>query len=135
MRLRYLLDTDWAIEYLHANQPITERVNEQMRRRTLGLSPVSLAELYEGVYGSSDFQRSEEMIRRFLHGLRLLHLDKEVCKLFGRERRRLREVGRYEDVGDLDILIAATALRHDLTLLTQNRRHFELIQGLKIESI
>ena len=35
---------------------------------------------------------------------------------------------------DDDIWIGATALRHDLTLLTNNRRHFERMQGLSIVS-
>ena len=46
-----------------------------------------------------------------------------------RERGRLRRT-----VADFDLLIGATALRHDLTLLTNNRRHFELNTGLRIES-
>jgi predicted nucleic acid-binding protein len=37
-------------------------------------------------------------------------------------------------VGDFDLLIGATGLRHGLTVLTNNRRHFELIEGLPIES-
>jgi predicted nucleic acid-binding protein len=32
-------------------------------------------------------------------------------------------------VRDFDLLIGATALRHDLTLLSNNRRHFELVDG------
>ena len=38
-------------------------------------------------------------------------------------------------IGDLDLLIGATALRYDLTLLTNNRRHFERISSLGVESI
>ena len=37
-------------------------------------------------------------------------------------------------VGDFDLLIGATGLRYGLTVLTNNRRHFELIEGLTIES-
>jgi predicted nucleic acid-binding protein len=40
----------------------------------------------------------------------------------------------YLMIGDLDLLIAATALRHELILLTNNRRHFERVRGLQIES-
>jgi predicted nucleic acid-binding protein len=32
-------------------------------------------------------------------------------------------------------LIAATALQYNLTLLSNNRRHFERIEGLRIESV
>ena len=38
-------------------------------------------------------------------------------------------------IGDMDLLIAATALRHELTLLTNNRRHFNRIPSLALESI
>jgi predicted nucleic acid-binding protein len=32
-------------------------------------------------------------------------------------------------LADFDLLIGATALQHDLTLLTNSRRHFELVEG------
>lgn len=38
-------------------------------------------------------------------------------------------------IPDFDILIAASALRHNVTLLTNNRRDFERIEGLTIESV
>jgi len=38
-------------------------------------------------------------------------------------------------IGDMDLLIGATALQHNLTVLTNNRRHFERIEGLRIESL
>jgi tRNA(fMet)-specific endonuclease VapC len=59
--------------------------------------------------------------------------DEETCKIFGRERGRLRTIGQR--IGDMDLMIAATALQYDLTLLSNNRRHFDRIDGLRIESI
>jgi tRNA(fMet)-specific endonuclease VapC len=38
-------------------------------------------------------------------------------------------------IGDMDLLIAATALQHGLTLLTNNRSHFERLEGLTIASL
>jgi tRNA(fMet)-specific endonuclease VapC len=60
-------------------------------------------------------------------------LDEETCKIFGKERGRLRTAGLL--IGDCDLLIGATALRHRLTLLTNNRRHFERIEGLRMEPV
>ncbi len=60
-------------------------------------------------------------------------LDERTCQIFGKERGRLRATGLM--IGDCDLLIGATALRHDLTLLTNNRRHFERTEGLRIESL
>lgn len=128
----YLVDTDWAIHYLNGRQDITERL-ESLKHEGLGLSVVSLAELYEGVYYSRDPERDERGLNEFLQGITLLGLDEEVAKTFGRERGRLRAAGMM--IGDVDLLIGATALQYDLTLLTNNRRHFERIEGLRIESL
>jgi tRNA(fMet)-specific endonuclease VapC len=59
--------------------------------------------------------------------------DEEAARIFGRQRGRLRAEGLL--IGDTDQLIAATALQYDLTLLSNNRRHFERIEGLRIESV
>ena len=100
----------------------------------LALSIISLAELYEGVYYSRDPVESEAALQRFLNPeLSILGLDEETCKIFGKERGRLRAAGLT--IGDCDLLIGATALRHHLTLLTNNRRHFARIAGLRIESV
>jgi tRNA(fMet)-specific endonuclease VapC len=60
-------------------------------------------------------------------------IDEETSKIFGKERGRLRAAGLM--IGDCDLLIGATALRHNLTLLTNNRRHFERIEGLHMKSV
>lgn len=70
---------------------------------------------------------------RFLDGVTVMPIDEEVCDLFGRERGKLRQQGRL--IGDFDLLIAATCLRHDLTVCTNNRRHFEVVEGLRIVSV
>ena len=45
----------------------------------------------------------------------------------------MRKAGRM--IGDFDLLIASTCLCHDLTLLTNNVRHFNRIEGLRLLSI
>lgn len=70
---------------------------------------------------------------RFLDGITVMPIDEEVCDLFGRERGKLRQQGRL--IGDFDLLIAATCLRYDLTVCTNNRRHFEVVEGVRIVSV
>lgn len=99
----------------------------------IGMSVVTLGELVDGVYGDADRQMSQRELDAFLQGVDLLDVDEEIARIFGRERRRLRVAGNL--IGDMDLLIGATALRHGLTVLTNNRRHFERIEGLAIESV
>ncbi len=99
----------------------------------LGISIISVAELQEGIFYSKDPKRSKLGFEQFLSGVEIVPLDEEICRIFGKERGRLRKVGKR--VGDFDTLIAATCIRHSLILFTNNRRHFDVFQDLTIESI
>ncbi len=127
----FLIDTDWVIDHFNGVTQVSLRLKE-LQPRGLGLSVVSAAELWEGAYFSRDAKRSQETLEGFLSGVDILGLDEEICKRFGQLRGSMRKRG--QTIGDFDLLIAATALRHNLTLLTNNRKHFEVIAGLEIES-
>lgn len=132
MSARYLLDTDWVIHYLNANATIVQRV-DAYRLEGVAVSIVTVAELYEGVYGSSDVEGTERTVEQFLRGVSIVGMDEPVARRFGQERARLRAAGQL--IGDVDLLIGATALVHGLTLLTNNRRHFDRLEGLVLESV
>ena len=132
MTFAYLVDTDWAIHWLHSNDRIRQRM-EELRGQGLALSAISLAELWEGVHYSRNPQESEHGLHNFLRRVSLIGIDEETCKLFGKERGRLRAEGKR--TADFDLIIGVTALQHNLTLLTNNRRHFENIESLRIESL
>lgn len=128
----FLIDTDWIIDHFNGVANRTRRLQE-LHQHGLAVSIISTAELWEGVYFSRDPARSQTQLERFLEGVVVIGLDEEICRRFGRLRGELRNRG--ELVSDFDLLIAATALAHNLTLLTNNRRHFERIQDLRIESV
>jgi tRNA(fMet)-specific endonuclease VapC len=132
MSLKYLVDTDWVIRHLNRKEQFTEKLKE-FRPMGVGISIVSVAELYEGVYYSRDPVNSLSGLKRFLSWISVLGLDEEACKIFGQERGRLRQQGMM--IADLDLLIASTCVRHDLTLLSNNRSHFERVNGLTIFSL
>lgn len=130
--MKYLVDSDWAIDHLNGVQRVVSRLGE-LSEEGLGLSVISLAEVYEGIFYSSDPPREEQALRAFLHGVSIIAVDDDICRIFARERGRLRAAGNI--IGDFDLLIGATALRHGLTLLSNNRNHFERIPGLDIISV
>lgn len=130
--MEYLVDTDWVIDYLdHADR--TVRRMEELLAAGIGLSIVSLAELYEGLVGSNDPENDEAALRLFLEAVDIVPLGDAACRVFGEERARLRSQGNI--IGDMDILIGATAISYNLTLLTNNRKDFERLENLTIESI
>ncbi len=132
MKLSYLIDTDWIIHYLNGNEEIVRKIRS-LGKGGLAVSTISLAELYEGIYYSTNPSGNEKALDDFLSGVSILGVEREVCKVFGKERGRLRQLKKM--IGDFDLLIAATCLCHKLTLLTNNRRHYEMVEGLNIFSL
>ena len=130
--MRYLIDTDWAIDHLHHVSRVVRRL-EELAQYGLALSIISVAELYEGILGSADPRRDEQTLASFLSSVEVLTLDESICRIFAQERARLRASGAL--ISDLDLLIGATAIRHNLTLLTNNRRHFDRLPNLNIISV
>ena len=129
----YLIDTDWVINCLHGVPRVMTRVDELMPDG-ISISPLSLAELYDGILGDADPAHSEGELFAFLaRGITTVEVDLETCRVFARERRRLRAAGNL--IPDFDLMIGATAVRYDLTLLSNNRRHFQRIAGLNIISV
>ena len=131
MKLSYLIDTDWIIHYLNGNTDIIEKVRS-VEESGLAVSIVSLAELYEGIYYSTNPIGNEKALDDFLSGVSILGIEDETCRVFGKERGRLRMAKKM--IGDFDLLIASTCLQNKLTLLTNNRRHYEMVYGLNISS-
>ena len=132
MSASYLVDTDWAIDYLNGQDRTRKRL-EEIEESGLALSIISLAEVYEGIYYSKDPEGNEKALLDFLQDVTLINIDEEISRLFGKERGRLRAVGKM--TSDFDLLVGITARRYGLTLLTNNRRHFQNIDGLQVESL
>ena len=130
--MRYLVDSDWVINYIGNHRATHERLSE-LYDEGIGLSVLCVAEVYEGVLNSRTREADEIAFDQFLAKVEIVDIDLETAYIAGRERARLR--GAQPPVGDFDVAIGATALRHGLVMLTNNRKDFGRIEGLTIESV
>lgn len=128
--MRYLVDSDWLIDAFLGIPTAVNRL-AQLRDDGLAVSIVTYGELFEGALGAPGPTTELARFRRFLARLALLGLDDATIERFARLRADLRRRG--ELIPDLDLLIAATATQHDLTLLTRNVRHFHRIPELRLD--
>jgi predicted nucleic acid-binding protein len=125
----YLLDTDCVINAL-AGRRRAPAVIRRLAPQGIAVSVITLAEIYEAAFCSPNPQAHAVASRQFLQPLRVLNVNESIAERFAETRSHLRHRG--ELIPDFDILIAATALHYDLTLLTYNRRHFSRIPDLKL---
>lgn len=89
------------------------------------LSVITVTEFLEGFADPKD---GEPWLRAF----RWIEVDALVARRAAQIRRHLRQTGSM--IGDFDILIAATALNENITLVSNNKAHFTRVEGLNIES-
>jgi tRNA(fMet)-specific endonuclease VapC len=127
--VKYLVDSDWLIDVL-IGIPEAVTTLEHLDPSGLAISIVSVGEVYEGAYRSADPSARLGRCREFLAPFPVLSLTDRIMERFAWVRAALRQQGNL--IPDLDLLIAVTAIEHDLTLLTRNRRHFERIPGQKL---
>jgi len=128
--MNYLVDSDWVVDYLAGKQEAISLLSSVLQDG-IGISLITLGEIYEGIYYGRDPQRSEAVFRQFLRSVEVVPLNRSIMQRFGRIRGDLRRQGQL--IGDPDILIAATALYYDLILLTRNQKHFQRIPLLKAQ--
>lgn len=125
-----LVDTDWVIDALNGKRSALLTLRE-LAPEGLALSVVSYGELYQGATYGREPVSALEALHDFVAGKDLLPVTASIAARFGILRGHLPRHLRQQ-IGDMDLLIAATALTHDLTLLTRNRRDFQHVPGLRL---
>lgn len=127
--MSYLVDTDVVVDWLQGKDA-TVALLSSLAQDGLAISLITLGEVYEGIYYGRDPKQSEQVFRTFLRSVDVLPLTQAIMRQFAQIRGELRRRGQI--IGDPDILISATALHHNLTLITGNANHFRRIPNLQI---
>jgi predicted nucleic acid-binding protein len=133
--MAYLFDTDAISEVLKPRPPAAYvRWLAAIPRDEQYTSAVVVGELFKGAFRSSTPARHLENVEmRVLPAVTVLPYDTAAARVYGQVRAQLESEGR--PLADADLQIAATALLHDLELVTGNVRHFKRVPGLRISPV
>ena len=128
--MQYLLDTNVCISLLRNNKPLVTARFAQVGITVCAISEITEAELRVGAESSQrpDFQHS--LIDQLIVSFTVLPIAPAI-RVYARERARLQAGG--QPVDSFDLLIGATALANNLTMVTNNTKHFARMQGLQLE--
>jgi tRNA(fMet)-specific endonuclease VapC len=127
--VRFLLDTNICSAYLKGDGRVFNRFIQHAGG--LSISAVAAAELYSWVHRAGAKPGRLQGLTDLLSEIHLLPVDHDVARKFGEIRAALLDQGR--PTPEIDLLIASTALVHDLTLVTHNTQDFAHLPGLRIE--
>lgn len=127
-----MIDTSFLIQMERGTEDL-----ETLRRRTrdepVFISVVSASELLHGEHrANSEMRRArrERFVEWILDTVPLLSFDLSVARVHARIWADLKRRGTM--IGAHDMMIAATALAHELRVLTFNKDEFRRVEGLEL---
>ena len=127
---RYLLDTDMFSFVVDGRHPEVRRMVAE-KRSEVSISTLTLAEAMFGAKRKRS-QRLESLIEMFREMFPVVPWTEDVASAYADIRTSLEDSGT--PIGDMDMLIAASAIAGGFVLVTNNVRHFQRINGLAVEN-
>ena len=128
---QYLLDSAPLAAYLNGRQVAVDLISPWMTRREAATSILVYGEITEYLKGLSHFSRRHAQLRGLLREVYPYFLTYAILDRYADIRRQLRPPHGPGLIGDIDTLIAATALECDLTVVTTDS-DFERVPQLKV---
>ncbi|MEN9609651.1 MAG: hypothetical protein RLZZ628_465 [Bacteroidota bacterium] len=127
---KYLLDTNMIIFLLRNKYRMADKMAFVGLSHCF-ISEITLAELKIGAEKSNDPIHARMLVETFASTVHILPIT-NVLNIFATEKVRLERAGTPMH-DNFDVLIAATAIYYDLTIVTNNVKHFVLFSGVRIE--
>ena len=129
MSKKYILDSDILIYFLKGEKEVIEKVLT-LQNDELYITIINYTELLYGIYNSNKISQNKEKILPFLDNFKILQFDKKASEIFAKLKTKLKKQGKI--IADMDIMIASIAISNKATLYTNNLKHFNRVDGLKI---
>lgn len=125
---RYLIDTNIIVDFWRGK---TFFKNFDFGK-DCSINVIILSELYCGAEKSSNPAKSKKLIESFIKDfdIEIVDINKETAKFYGLLRSKLEKKG--ERLEDFDLIIASSCVQFDMTLITNNIKHFRRIKNLRI---
>jgi len=126
----YLVDTDICIQFMRDERKVVDFIS---RMENINISVITLSELFFGLYNSGNLMKHKKTLADFLAFVSVLDANFFIANNFGKIKAKLKNRGAF--TGDFDMMNAAFALTYDLTLITRNIKHYNQVEGVKINRI
>lgn len=130
--MMYMLDTNICI-YIIKQKPksVIDKL-KKMKNANICISSITYSELLYGAEKSSNIAKNLLALTMFLSNIEILSYDESASIDYGIIRSKLEKQEKI--IGPLDMLIAAHAKSLNITLVSNNLKEFERVDGLKLEN-
>lgn len=129
MNGRFIIDANVVIDYLRGKNNL---LSQLMDDEVVSISVIVIGELLFGAENSIQIKKHLSQVEELLSKVNIFGIDYETAKIYGKIRADLRKKGT--PIPENDIWIAAIAIQHNFTLIT-NDKHFANINLLKCKEL
>jgi predicted nucleic acid-binding protein len=129
---RYLLDTSVLAALLYGRPGIVEITTPWIRQKEAATSILVYGEVVEYIKDYRDYDQLHDGLESLLDGVYPFYLTARILRRYADLRRELRR--RNQLIGDIDSLIAATALERNLTVVTMDQ-HYQRVSDLSVRLV
>ena len=130
--MAYLIDSDWVIDHL-ANVPEAVTLFDDLSDLgRIAISIITYMEVYQGILRSHDVTQAERQFQSLVAAVPVLPFSPAVAVRCAQLRHELKQQRKRINSRALDLIIAATALEHNLTLVTRNTDDYQDIPNLNL---
>ena len=129
--MKYLLDTNICI-FFFRNKFDVANVLLKKGYDNCCVSEITVAELRYGAENSTNPQKHHGLIDAFLQRIATIPITESI-RIYAKEKVRLKRAGKPID-DEFDLLIGATAITHNMILVTDNENHLNRLSNIKIEN-
>ena len=126
--MNFLIDTNICSAYIKGNRTVWSRFLQHAGG--MALSVITVGELWTWAKRAKTRPQARNAVAELIELLDVIEIDFQVALRFGELRAQMLDVGK--PMPDMDMLIAATALAHDMTLVTHNTVDFQPVAGLRL---
>ena len=127
--MSFLVDTDTCSAHFKGNALVTKRFLQYSGN--LHISVITLGELYTWALRAAASPKRLQDISDLLNDVHILETTTAIARKFAEVRASLMDQGL--PTPDLDLLNAATALEHNLTVVTHNSADYQNVPGLRLQ--
>ena len=128
----YVLDTRICVDLMRGQLPLAYDIMRNCNPGQFAIPAIVVAELEFGIEKSNDPIKTRRLTERFLAPFEIAPFDATCARAYGAIRNQLRQDG--SPIGPNDMLIAATAMALQATLVSGNLREFKRVKGLRLEN-
>lgn len=130
--MNFFLDTNICIYFLKGKKEEVRTNLKKLKPEQIKIPSIVKAELLLGAAKSQNSKKNREILSRFLEPFEIIPFGDTEAEIYSEIRSELEKKGN--PIGPNDLLIAATVLSGNGTLITNNEKKFNRIPSLKVEN-